>query len=203
MPNGIFLTHAHIGHYTGLMYLGKEAHNSRKIPVYCLPRMKKFLENNGAWNQLSAVNNIQVFDIEKTPFNRENISISAIKVPHRDEFSETAAFIIGDENKRAIFIPDIDKWSKWNVKVDSMVNEVDYAFLDATFYDGKELPERDMSEIPHPFVVETELEIMDAMLRKKVILIHFNHSNPLIFNPETKSEIESKGFKVAALGQIY
>ena len=29
MVDAIFLTHAHIGHYTGLMYLGKEAANAK------------------------------------------------------------------------------------------------------------------------------------------------------------------------------
>ena len=49
---GIFLTHAHIGHYTGLMYFGREALNSKSINVYAMPRMKKFLEQNGPWSQL-------------------------------------------------------------------------------------------------------------------------------------------------------
>ena len=34
LPNGIFITHAHIGHYTGLMHLGKEAMNSKGVKVY-------------------------------------------------------------------------------------------------------------------------------------------------------------------------
>ena len=38
---GVFLTHAHIGHYTGLMYFGREALNSKSINVYAMPRMKK------------------------------------------------------------------------------------------------------------------------------------------------------------------
>jgi len=46
-PDGIFVTHAHIGHYTGLMYLGKEALNSKSVSTYAMPRMKAFLETNG------------------------------------------------------------------------------------------------------------------------------------------------------------
>jgi len=41
--DGIFLTHAHIGHYTGLMYLGKEATNAKEVPVFAMPRMKEYL----------------------------------------------------------------------------------------------------------------------------------------------------------------
>ena len=57
-PDGIFLTHAHIGHYSGLMYLGREAMNSSDIPVYAMTRMKGFLIQNGPWNQLVNIRNI-------------------------------------------------------------------------------------------------------------------------------------------------
>ena len=32
--NGIFLTHTHIGHYTGLMYLGRESMGAKDVPVF-------------------------------------------------------------------------------------------------------------------------------------------------------------------------
>lgn len=38
LPNGIFITHAHIGHYTGLMELGREALGSKEVPVYVLDK---------------------------------------------------------------------------------------------------------------------------------------------------------------------
>ena len=57
---GVFLTHAHIGHYTGLMYFGREALNSESINVYAMPRMKKFLEENGPWSQLVSLKNILI-----------------------------------------------------------------------------------------------------------------------------------------------
>jgi len=60
IPAGIFLTHAHMGHYTGLMYFGKEAMNANQVPVYVYPKMKSFLENNGPWSQLVSNQNIQL-----------------------------------------------------------------------------------------------------------------------------------------------
>ena len=66
MPNGIFLTHAHIGHYTGLMYLGKEAINANCIPVYTMPRMNDFLKRNGPWNQLVLLDNIELLPLQKS-----------------------------------------------------------------------------------------------------------------------------------------
>ena len=44
--SGIFLTHAHMGHYMGLTQLGKEAGNSQLIPVYGTKKMIKFLNSN-------------------------------------------------------------------------------------------------------------------------------------------------------------
>lgn len=48
--DGIFLTHAHIGHYTGLMYLGREGLGGNEINVFALKRMSNFLQNNGPWD---------------------------------------------------------------------------------------------------------------------------------------------------------
>ena len=57
LPAGIFLTHAHIGHYTGLMFLGRESVNAAAVPVYVTDRMGAFLRTNGPWSQLVAVPN--------------------------------------------------------------------------------------------------------------------------------------------------
>ena len=35
---GIFLTHAHIGHYSGLIHLGREVMGSNAIPVYTMQK---------------------------------------------------------------------------------------------------------------------------------------------------------------------
>src|SRR6185312_13714084 len=58
LPEGIFITHAHIGHYPGLMELGREVMDTKEMPVYVLPKMASFLENNGPWSQLVKLKNI-------------------------------------------------------------------------------------------------------------------------------------------------
>ena len=156
-PDGIFLSHAHIGHYSGLMYLGKEAMGAKQVPVYAMPRMKLYLENNGPWSQLVEQENIKIQAI----LNQEEyhlgpkLSIIPIIVPHRDEFSETVGYRIIGPAKQALFIPDIDKWEKWDHDIIEEIKNIDYAFIDATFYDGDELNNRAMSEIPHPFIIES------------------------------------------------
>ena len=204
IPHGIFLTHAHIGHYTGLMYLGKEAMNADSTPVFVMPKMKSFLKGNGPWSQLVINKNISLkgindaFNIQLTP----TLTVSPFIVPHRDEFSETVGYIITGPNKSALFIPDIDKWEKWDKDIIEVIAKVDYAFIDGTFYDEKELDNRDMSEIPHPFIVESMAKFKDLPIteKNKIYFIHFNHTNPLI-NPnskETKTVI-GNGFNIAKI----
>lgn len=205
--SGVFITHAHIGHYTGLVHFGREAMGAKDLPVYTLPRLSAFLQENGPWSQLVSLNNIALQHTmvnQKVALN-EHCWVNAISVPHRDEFSETAGFQIGFGNKTALFIPDIDKWEKWELNIAEEIQRVDYAFLDATFFDGNELPGRDMSQIPHPFVKES-LELFKGLSsneRAKVHFIHFNHTNPLLNekSDEMKQVMES-GFKVAKEGMI-
>ncbi|MDC0928975.1 MBL fold metallo-hydrolase [Flavobacteriaceae bacterium] len=205
LPESLYISHAHIGHYTGLMYFGREALGSKNLLVKVLPKMSKFLQTNGPWSQLVAINNIQIQDTSFGISNKEltNISVTPIQVPHRDEYSETAGYIIQGKNKKALFIPDIDKWEKWDKDLIQLVEEFDYLLLDATFYDSKEI-NRDISEIPHPLVTETidllsRLNIKD---RNKVYFIHMNHTN-MMLDPDSELSklVTSKGFNIARLGQ--
>ncbi len=208
IPNGIFLTHAHIGHYTGLMYLGKEAMNADQATVYAMPRMKTFLEQNGPWSQLVNNNNIDLHELNNKVelILSENLSLTPIQVPHRDEYSETVGFLIKGRSKKVLFIPDIDKWLKWDADILEYIRDVDYAFLDATFYDGQEVKGRDISEIPHPFVIESmELfKSLDQENKSKVHFIHFNHTNPLINDQSIQSQkVLEEGFNIAHFGDVF
>ncbi len=199
-PTGIFLSHAHIGHYTGLMQLGREAMGAKNIDVYSMPRMQKFLTNNGPWSQLVSLQNIKLqgMEDEKTIRLSDNLNITPFVVPHRDEFSETVGFRIEGQSKSALFIPDIDKWEKWEKDIKAEIQKVDYAFLDGTFYSNGELPGRDMSQIPHPFIEES-IDLFSDLTedeKKKVFFIHLNHTNPLL---REKSE-EMKAFSELGFG---
>lgn len=202
---GIFLTHAHIGHYTGLMYLGREAVGASQVKVYAMPKMKSFIEKNGPWSQLVALQNINIQPIKEDSVIvlNERISVQAFRVPHRDEFSETVGYKIFTANKSLVFIPDIDKWQKWNRSLEEVIKSVDYAFLDGTFYKDGEI-NRPMSEVPHPFVSETMdlLKDLPTTEKAKVHFIHFNHTNPIInIKSLENKEVRQKGFKVAFQGE--
>lgn len=202
--DGIFLTHAHIGHYTGLMYLGREGLGGDNIKVYALKRMVKFLTKNGPWDQLVKLNNISLQTISNNKFVKlsENILVIPIKVPHRDEYSETVGYKIIGKSKKLLFIPDIDKWDEWEKSIVDEVKLVDYAFIDGTFYNGSEL-NRDLSEIPHPSIEETlELFSNQPLAEKnKIYFIHINHTNPILTNKNgVRDLILNAGFNIAEKG---
>ncbi|EDP71673.1 coenzyme PQQ synthesis protein B [Flavobacteriales bacterium ALC-1] len=205
--DGVFLTHAHIGHYTGLMNFGREALGGKDIPVYVMSRMKNYLKTNGPWSQLVALNNIELKALENDSILALNaaLKITPLLVPHRDEYSETVGYRIEGKDKSALFIPDIDKWNKWERNIIEEVKKVDYAFLDASFFRDGEL-NRDMSKIPHPFTTETTtlFENESIETKNKIYFIHFNHTNPTIQNHSPlRDSIQNLGFRFAKEGDNF
>ncbi|WP_298903742.1 MBL fold metallo-hydrolase [uncultured Psychroserpens sp.] len=202
--DGVFLTHAHIGHYTGLMHFGFEALGGDDIPIYAMPRMKTFLETNGPWSQLVSFNNIKLNGLQKdsTVNISSSLKITPLQVPHRDEFSETVGYKVKGPHKSALFIPDIDKWHLWERDIIEEVKRVDYAFIDASFFRDGEL-KRDMSKIPHPFTTETTTLFQNESLetKRKIYFIHFNHTNPTLKDTHPlKDSIQNLGFNFAKEG---
>ncbi|WP_057760801.1 MBL fold metallo-hydrolase [Cytobacillus praedii] len=202
LMSSIFLSHAHIGHYPGLMFLGKEAVNSRQIPVIAGAKMKKLLENDAPWSQLTALENIVVQEIK----DGQSVSVSAevtvtpVLVPHRNEFSEAFAFWIIGPNKKVLFIPDIDRWNAWEVDIREAAKDADICFLDGTFYSQKEIANigRDFQQIPHPLITETMELLQDLVEETNIYFTHLNHSNPVLHKDGLlRKQIEAKGFFIA------
>jgi len=206
--DGILLTHAHMGHYTGLMHLGKEVMGTQQVPVYVMPRMSAFLQENAPWGQLVDIQNISLRGLTDgaTVELSERVRFTAFAVPHRDEYSETVGYIITGPGKSIAWLPDIDKWERWSTPLEDLIAKVDVAYLDGTFYADGELGERDMSQIPHPFIAETmsRLAKQPAEVRAKVRFMHLNHTNPALDpNSEASAAIRAGGFHVAVEGEKY
>ena len=199
----IFLTHAHVGHYTGLQFLGRESMNASHVPVYAMPRMERFLTDNGPWSQLIRLNNIQLEALRTDqPIQLGNFQITPLLVPHRDEFSETVGFKVKGPRRSFLFIPDIDKWEKWDRLLANEIEKVDYAFIDGTFFADGEV-NRPMREIPHPFISETVslLAALPRVLRERVYFTHFNHTNPLLGTQHpARISLEQAGYHFATTG---
>ena len=200
---GIFLTHAHIGHYTGLMHLGREVMGAKNTKVSVMPKMENFLRNNGPWSQLVKLENVSLTSLRDNKSVKLNsrLTITPFKVPHRDEFSETVGYRIDGPSKSLVFIPDIDKWSKWQKDIIEVVENSDYSLLDGTFYDINELPGRDMSQIPHPFIIETMNLFKNSDKKNSIYFIHLNHTNPALDkNSKEYNNILDNGFNVTKRG---
>ncbi len=202
LVDGILLTHAHIGHYAGLVHLGREVMGADGVSVWAMPRMAGFLASNGPWSQLVALKNIVVTTVETTakfgPF-----TATPLVVPHRDEFSETVAWRIAGPEQTLLWLPDLDAWARWDRSLADVLATVDVAYVDGTFFADGELG-RDMSEIPHPRVRETLALVakLPAAERAKVRFVHLNHTNPAL-DPTSAAyaEVLAGGARVAIEGE--
>ena len=130
------------------MYLGRKSMNTNGVKVYAMPRMRKMLSENAPWSQLVSLKNVLLEPISDGVDVRLNpkISVTPFLVPHRDEFSETVGFRVKVDQRTAVYIPDIDKWEKWNRDIIGRIGMVDIALIDGTLYQDGELPGRNMSE---------------------------------------------------------
>jgi pyrroloquinoline quinone biosynthesis protein B len=202
---GVLLTHGHVGHYTGLMFLGHESIGADGIPVHVMPRMAEFLSTHGPWDQLVRYRNIELrgmTDGAPVALN-DRITATPFRVPHREEYTEVVGFRIAGPERSVVFIPDVDKWERWDTRIEDVVAGTDVAFLDGTFFADGELPHRDMSAIPHPFIAESMERFagLPAAERAKVRFIHLNHTNPALdAGSEAVRAIRAAGFDVAREG---
>lgn len=205
--SGIFLTHGHIGHYAGLMYLGRAVMGAKKIPVYTMPLMKNFIENNGPWNLLVELENIHLHEMTagKVVSLNKKIQLTPFLVPHRGEYTETVGLLIEGPETRVLYISDIDRWEEWETDIVQIIKEVDIAFLDATFYSSDELPGRNMDEVPHP-TMQHSMDLFKNLSdndKAKIHFIHMNHTNPAIRqNSKAFRTIKNEGFNLAKEGQV-
>lgn len=207
---GIFLTHAHVGHYTGLMFLGHEVMGAKGVPVFAMPRMHSFLFTNGPWSQLMRYGNIQLrlmrAGVKVTLTS--SLSITPLLVPHRQEFSEVVGFRIDGPKSSAIYIPDIDSWEQFDsmgTRIEDLIAAVDVAYIDGTFFENGEIPGRDMSGFPHPFITHSmkRFASLPESEKRKVRFIHLNHTNPALWQSAERKAVEAAGFRVAEEGERF
>jgi phosphoribosyl 1,2-cyclic phosphodiesterase len=203
--DALLLTHAHIGHYAGLIQLGREVASTNEIPTYVTESMANFLSTNGPWSQLVELNQIELHVFPESETNSttispiEGLTVEAIQVPHRDEFSNTVAYKIHGPDNSVLFVPDIDRWEGNEQLLAQLLSGIDIAYIDATFYDGRELPNRDISQIPHPLMNDT-MDLLQTFAEEHpsvIRFIHLNHTNPAFRDQAIQQQIEERGFRIA------
>lgn len=208
IPDAVVLTHAHIGHYTGLIFFGYEAMSTERLPVYCSDRMASFLKNNGPWSQLVKLENItlHILPPEKDLVLTPRVSLRPFTVPHRDEFSDTLGLWIRGTQRSLLYIPDIQNWPAWKRPITREVARADIALLDGTFFSSLELPGRDLSKIGHPRILDSmqTLQTEADRGRTRILFTHLNHSNPVV-DPSSRArqQVKARGFAVAEDGMEF
>lgn len=203
--DAVMVTHAHIGHYLGLALFGREVVGAQHLPVFCSPRFAGYLRGHGPWRQLVELEQIDVhaFAVGE-PFEPwPGVSVEAVAVPHRDEFSDTMAYRITGPNQSVLFVPDVDAWERSPGLLQRLLEGVDVAYLDGTFYDGSELPERNLKEIRHPLIVRTMQRLADVAAQHpgRIRFLHLNHTNPALHDAGIRTDMLARGFAVAAMGE--
>jgi pyrroloquinoline quinone biosynthesis protein B len=206
--DGIFLTHAHIGHYTGLAVLGKEGMGIRETPVYCTEAMAGFLASNQPWQLMVEQGRLDLRPLAIDRWHRidEHLDVQLWKVPHRDEFADTVGFVFRGPSSSLLYLPDINAWRAWDRDVAEAVAGVDVALLDGTFWSMDELPGRSVEDIPHPLMTQTMdalQEVVDQDM-SRVLLTHLNNSNPALDDggPQ-QAEVARRGFEIAREGMRF
>jgi pyrroloquinoline quinone biosynthesis protein B len=204
MPDAILLTHAHIGHYLGLAQLGREVAGTRELPVYCTASMARFLRENRPWSRLVERGNIALREIEpgKEFLLTPNLRATAILVPHRDEDSDTVAYLLQGPSGRILWLPDIDRWEKWDRRLEEFSADRGLTmFLDGTFFSADEIPGRTIGDIPHPLVPDTTQRLLAAgRPAARIFYVHLNHTNRLFWDDTAIRDLEARGLAVAPEG---
>jgi pyrroloquinoline quinone biosynthesis protein B len=170
--------------------------------------MTEYLRCNGPWSQLVHYENIALVDLDQGASVQlnERLTVTPFLVPHRQEYSEVIGYRIEGPNRSALFIPDIDGWEEWDeagTRIEEMIAQVDVAYLDGTFFANGEIPGRDMSGFPHPFIAHSmdRFAKLPPEEKAKVRFIHLNHTNPALWpDSEAYRTVLDKGFRLAEEG---
>lgn len=203
--DAVLITHAHMGHYLGLAWFGREVTSTAGLPVHVSSRMADFLEANGPWSQLVGLGQVELrrFVQDEAFEPLPGLRVTAVGVPHREEYSDTVAFRIEGPRRCVLFVPDVDAWDRRPGLLEELIEGVDIAYLDGTFFDGRELEGRDISEVPHPPMVDTMRRLQERARRApgSVRFIHLNHSNPALHDSGVRAAVERRGFRIAEEGE--
>ncbi len=199
---GIFLTHAHMGHYLGLVQLGKEAAHTRRFPVYGTAAMRTFLSENRPFSHLFERDEIdfRILDPGQAIEPAPGISVTAFSVPHRNEDADTVGYEIAGGGKRAVYIPDADTFPP---DVVERIRAADLALVDGTFWTLAELglSGRDARSVGHPPIEETRA--LFARPRGTFRYTHLNHTNRALGDPALAGGLAADGLGIAEDGQVF
>lgn len=199
VPDGVFLTHAHLGHLPGLLYFGREAADAADLTVYCTAGLADLIRENATFSALVAEDCIDLREVgDQSTVAAGNVDVTAKTVTHREAFpTGTLSYGIDGPHRSLYYVSDVDEWTE---DVIAEIARADVALVDGTFWSVDELDR--VAEVPHPPIRDS----MDAFddFETRVIFTHLNHTNPVL-DPDSpeRERLEDRGYGVAAAGQRF
>jgi pyrroloquinoline quinone biosynthesis protein B len=198
-PDGLFLTHGHMGHTAGLAHLGPEVMAVGELPVYGPAGLLQVLSATALWRPAVQGFAFRPLESLQSFLLAPDLTITPRLVPHRDEWhAGTFAYEIAGPHQRLLYLPDIDSWAAWPEAV-AVLAGVNVALVDASFWSDAELGGR--PPVAHPLVPDT-LELV-AEVDTQIVLTHLNHTNPLLnpAGPESQLIAQTRNVRVGRFGQ--
>ena len=209
LPETVCLTHSHLGHIDGLGQFGNEAMGLENVPLFASESVQSSLRDRYVLSPFRAIGFTPGHPFY--PSEGCGFTYTMVPVPHRDEVSDTHAVLIRGPMSSLLFLPDHDGWSGTlnSAGAPDLRNwlgslGVEFALLDGTFWDSKELPGRDMSQIPHPPIEETLERLGDRVDGDpEIMFFHLNHTNPVLGRGSVEREkVISMGWSIAEQGSL-
>lgn len=197
--DAIAITHAHVGHYVGLAFLGKEVMHTRQLPVFGTPSVSRFLKSNRPWAHLVEREEIELRVIAPgSPHPFDGAMLHTFLTPHRGEDTDTVGFEIVGPRRRLVYVSDADVFPPQMV---DRIRDADVALVDGTFYSPAELPHREILAVRHPYVRDS-LRLLEGA-KGQVYFTHMNHTNPILDADSPEATSLPKGFHVLQEGAIF
>ncbi|WP_281194553.1 MBL fold metallo-hydrolase [Halorubrum sp. F4] len=199
IPDGVFLTHAHLGHLSGLLYLGRESADTDEVPVYATAGLGDVIEENDPLCSLVSNRNVDLRSVaDGASVSLETTSITPIRVDHRESLpTGTLSYRIDGPDRSLLYMSDIDTLT---THAESLIRNVDVALVDGTFWNRDEIDR--VADVPHP-TVRSSMDVLDDA-DTEVAFTHLNHTNPLLDpGSDARARLESAGFRVAERGDTF
>ena len=199
-PDGIFITHAHMGHVGGLPQLGPEAMAVENLPIYGTAALLALLQKSAIWQPALDGFELRPITAGETIILDADFHLTPIAAPHRDEWrAGTLAFLVQGPHKKLLYLPDIDAWEQWP-DGEKIMRSVDFALVDASFFSTEELNGR--SPVAHPLIPDTLNRY--AQIPGQLFLTHLNHTNPVLdSDSDARLMVMEAGVKIAQTGQMF
>ena len=207
IPDSVTLTHAHLGHIDGIGQFGKEAMGQRGVPLFASSSVIRVLDERRLSSPFRA--NETLSGASFSPTEGCGFELEFVRVPHRDEYSDTHAIKVIGPNHSLLFLPDHDNWGQTlEMAGAGSIREwlssmgVGFAMIDGTFWSDGELGGRDMAQVPHPTISES-LELLGEKRDgdPEIIFIHLNHTNPALDGSSNQAKyLSSLGWSIGKQG---